>query len=103
MMAEQGNFFDLEAGQAAKEEALERFESESQAWLAQARQIAREVCRRKGTATSDDVLTATGLPEGLHHNVVGAIFRRGFVRVGFTQTARPEGHARVIGVWEIGE
>jgi citrate lyase beta subunit len=97
----QGVLFDLEAGQAMKRDALERFEAKAQDWLARARQAAVEICRRKGTVTSDDVLEAVGMPDGLHRNVIGAIFGRGFVRVGFRRTRRPEGHARLIGVWKL--
>ncbi len=93
--------FDLEAGKAAKRDALERFEVKAEGWLARARQAAWEICRRKGSATSDDVLEVVGLPEGVHHNVIGAIFQKGFYRVGFQRTRRPEGHARLIGVWRL--
>ena len=97
----QGVLFDLEAGRAMKRDALERFEIKAQDWLTQAREAAAAICRRKGTATSDDVLEAVGFPNGIHHNVIGAIFGKGCVRVGFRRTRRPEGHARLIGVWKL--
>ena len=97
----QGVLFDLEAGRAMKRDALERFEIKAEDWLCRARDAAREICGRKGAVTSDDVLEIVGMPEGVHHNVIGAIFSKGFVRVGFRRTRRPEGHARLIGVWKV--
>ena len=97
----QGVLFDLEAGQAAKRDALERFEVKAEDWLTRARCAARKICRRNGTVTSDDVLEVVGMPEGVHHNVIGAIFSKGFIRAGFRRTRRPESHARLIGVWKL--
>lgn len=52
--------------------------------------------------TSDEVLAVVGFPDGIHHNVVGTIFKeRCWVRAGFVRTRRPEGHARLIGVWKL--
>ena len=93
--------FDLVAGKAAKKDGLERFEVKAADWLGRAREAAREICRRKGTVTSEEGLEVVGMPEGVHHNVIGAIFQKGFVRVGFRRTRRPEGHARLIGVWRF--
>ena len=101
MSGTQPVLFDLPAGKAAKREALERFEGYAFGWLDNARRVAREICAGQGTVTSDDVLEVTGLPEGLHHNVIGAIFIKGFARVGFRRTRRPQGHARMIGVWKV--
>ena len=98
---QQGVLFDLDAGKAMKRDALERFEVKAQEWLTQAREAAVEICRRKRTVTSDEVLEVVGMPSGPHHNVIGAIFSKGFVRVGFRRTRRPEGHARLIGVWKL--
>jgi len=100
--ARQGVLFDLELGRALKDRAHAGFEEKAAWWLKRARQAAREVCRRKGSATSDDVLAEVGLPDGIHHNVVGAIFREPcWVRAGFVRTRRPEGHARLISVWRL--
>ena len=99
--ARQGVLFDLLAGKGAKRDALERFEVKAADWLSRARQAAREICRKKGTVTSDDVLEVVGMPQGIQHNVIGAIFQKGVVRVGFRRTRRPEGHARLIGVWRF--
>lgn len=91
---------DLGAGTEAKKNALASFEVRAADWLALARKTARDICRDQGTVTSDDILGEIGMPEGLHHNVVGAIFASGeFIRVGFRRTRRPQGHARMIGVW----
>jgi hypothetical protein len=92
---------DLQAGQRAKRDGLDRVEATAQEWLADARREARHICYRVGTVTTDDVLAKVGLPVGIHHNVIGAIFRTGFERVGFRPTKRPEGHARLIGVWRM--
>ena len=96
--------FDFEKGQALKADALDRLEEKGHIWLTQARAVARDHALRFGRVTADDVIAQIGKPDGHHHNLIGAIFANGeFVRVGYTQTKRPEGHARVIGVWRIHE
>jgi len=79
-----------------KRDALERFEVKAQDWLTQAREAAVVICHKKGTVSSDDVLEAVGMPDGIHHNVIGAVFSKGFIRVGFRRTRRPRrlAHAR---------
>ncbi len=80
--------FDLEAGERLKKEALDNFELTASEWLTQARAVAIEHAKIFGCVTVDDV--------------IGAIFATGqFRRVGYTKTRRPEGHARIISVWEV--
>jgi len=94
--------FDLEAGERLKKEALDNFELTASEWLTQARAVAIEHAKIFGYVTVDDVIGRTGKPVNHHHNVIGAIFATGqFRRVGYTKTRRPEGHARIIGVWEV--
>ena len=94
--------FDQQQGEALKREALDAFEDKATGWLEYARAVARTLARDKGRLTADDVLAVTGMPVGIHHNVVGAIFSsREFLRVGFTKTARPKGHSRIISIWRL--
>ena len=105
MIAKQRPLFDLDSGQALKQEALDAFEVKATDWLDAARESAALICRTHGAATSDDVLDVVGgAPPHLHHNVIGGIFHSPmFERVGFRPTRRPQGHARIIGVWRLKE
>lgn len=38
--------------------------------------------------------------EPSHPNAYGALFRRGWRRVGYRQATRPSAHARVLSMWE---
>lgn len=95
---------DLTEGKRRKAEGQEQVKArEDYGWLDQARRVARGLALAHGNVTSDDVLARVGRPVGVHHNLIGNIFSVGFVRIGFTQTKRPEGHSRMIGVWTITE
>jgi hypothetical protein len=92
----------LDTGLLLKRRGLDTFEETAADWLALARSVARELCLAYGSTTSDDVIGSIGKPINHHYNVVGAIFgKTDFVRVGFTPTKRPSGHARMIGVWAL--
>lgn len=99
----QAVIFDLPAGQERKREALERFEHTGAFWLSRARAVAHEHAIANGKVTSDDVLAVVGMPEDMHHNLVGAIFalRDEWRAVGRTATKRAEGHSRRITVWRL--
>ena len=94
--------FDLDEGRERKREGVSRVTERGIVWLDEARAIAIRICRERGRVTADDILSEVGKPMDCHHNIIGAVFVGGlFRRIGNTQTKRPEGHARVIGVWVL--
>ena len=91
---------NLTKGLELKEEGQARVKSKDYGWLEEARTVARGIIAEQGQVTSDEILARIGKPIGVHHNLIGTIFQTPeFRRVGFCQTKRPEGHARMIGVW----
>ena len=112
-------------GLALKDEALARFEGDP--WLAKAREAARwllggdQLCEcghtpgsheygpcscgecleyRPGSITIDDVLGMVGPPP--RQNLPGAVFHvKGFKRVGYTTSSKPQGHGNPIGMWVL--
>lgn len=91
----------MNTGQQLKMEALDHFEVTAQEYLKKAREQARKICAKKGEVCSDDIQEILPTPSGIHHNVAGAIFRKDFVRLGYCQTRRPQGRARMISRWRI--
>lgn len=97
-MTQQG-MFDLPAGRAARDVALDRFESMH--FVNEARQVAYSICRRKSFVTSDDLHEA--FPEVPSGNYFGAILRAPyFVKIGEVNSKRPEAKARIIHKWAVG-
>ena len=93
---------DLLAGLAARDIALDTHEVTYADWLKDAREKAYRHAREFGAVCSDDVHALCPLPPWVHHNVMGAVFRdERFVRVGYKQSTRPSGHARVISQYEL--
>lgn len=94
---------NLPLGRQRKQEGISRVASHGAQWLERARDIAEQIAIWQGTVTVDDVLKETGMPEGIHVNVIGALFHD--ARFEFTgrwiPTERPEGHARSIRVWRL--
>ena len=88
-----------------KNEALRRVEFAHATWIDMARAVARELCRRNGTVTADDVrqiLYSWGdIPD--HHNAWGAVFKGGeFVVTGeWHESAAPSRKGGVQRVWEL--
>lgn len=82
--------------------ALAQLEGHYPRWLDRARAVAEEICRRWGTVTADDIRAVLAIPEGVHHNVVGSIFKGPrWERVDWQQSEQPQGHGRWIGVWRL--
>src|SRR5262249_45353410 len=59
-----------------------------------------------GTATADDVRAAVELPPGLNPTLFGTVpgqlAEAGIIRAaGFVPTARPQGHARPVQLWQL--
>ena len=93
-------------GSILKEEGRERVAARNEEWLAWMRSAARLCVKANGDVSTDDLhiqAFALELHRGLvptHKNAWGAIFaEKGWKRIGYVQSKRPEAHARPIGVW----
>ena len=89
-------------GHILKEEGRERVAARNEKWLATMRSHARTICDIDGSVTTDALRRYAGLYhlEPTHHNAWGTVFAcKGWKRIGYVQSKRPEAHARPIGVW----
>lgn len=69
-------------------------------WVERARRVARDIAAQRGRVTSDDLHEVCPLPEGAHHNLMGAVWRGiGLPVLGYETSRRPEAHSRVIRVY----
>src|SRR5690606_10307586 len=81
----------FQLGLFERDSALARFEVTQEQWLAEARARAREIFRRKGRVTSDDLQAECPPPPRAHPNVMGAVFSQpDFKPMGFTVSKRRE-------------
>ncbi len=92
----------LTEGVQAKRNVMDDFEDRAAPWLKEARKIAKDICEKRGTVTSDDLRELIGPPPGIGNKIFGAVFRVDFIPCGSTHTKRPEGHGRAIRVWRVG-
>ncbi len=88
-------------GLERKRGALKDFEDRAGWWLDSARKIAKDLCEKNGSVTSDDIREVMEPPEGTSSNIFGAVFNSDFIPVGMTPTRRPGGHYRKIRVWRV--
>lgn len=73
-----------------------------QEYLDACRAKARKLLATQLTITSEDVTESVKLPDGLHHNTIGNIFRHeDFVPVGYTLTRKNTSHKRLIRKWGL--
>lgn len=99
------NLFDLaesrrlkEAGQIQAELTASLWAND---WVGKARYFAIQHARLHGTVTSDDIHRICPMPDSVHPNSMGAIWRtKELVCVGYTVTQRKSGHARRIGIYK---
>jgi hypothetical protein len=88
------------SGEELKQEALDLLEQHRKRWLTEARDYANDLYRAaRRPITSDDIWDGWPPPEGVDSKVMGAVFRGGWVPVGYTQTKRASSHARPIRMW----
>ena len=94
----------LDLGRQGRDAALDLLEETRAEWLERARGIACDVAHRKGYVTADDIHEFCPPPSEFDPRVIGAVFQpRMFVKVGMTQTGRPEAHARPIALFRLEE
>ena len=87
-------------GRKAAEHGAKRVARHDSAWVEKARRTAREIASQRGRVTSDDLHEVCPLPDGAHHNIMGAVWRGiGLPVLGYETSRRPEAHGRVIRVY----
>jgi len=90
-------------GELLKQEALDSHEVVSADFLTQAIALAREIAKKRGDVTADDVRARLPIPPGTNPSVMGAVFRRGFKYVGYMKSTRPAARSRRILVYALEE
>ncbi len=89
-------------GRARRDKGLAKVSQGFGWWLDQARFLAERIAKQKGQVSSDDIHNALELPEGAHHNLMGAIFKDPrFKPIGYTHSSRPSAHGRIIRIYCI--
>lgn len=86
--------YDLDA-------ALERA---GEAWASAARDVMGRPCRFDVAFSAEDVVEAVGLPPGITHNALGAIFKQAanegwIVEAGSRRSSRPGRRGGLVRVW----
>ena len=93
----------MNEGQMLKQYGIELVRQHNPDFVALCRGYAQEHAIANGSVTSDDVRLWANLNDIYpnHHNAWGAVFNRGFNRVGFVKSQIPSNHSRMISVWEL--
>jgi hypothetical protein len=94
---------DLFEARKRRDAALSLLETKRAEWLMIARAAAVTHAEIHGTVSSDDIWILKPPPVYIDPRAMGAVFskRRGWVKVGYQQSARPQCHARPIAVWKL--
>ncbi len=96
------DLFDFAEARAERDKALRHFEDSQPSFLAQARSLAITIAQQDGRVTIDDVRARLPLPEGIHPNVFGAVFKgKLFEPIGYVPSQRKAAHARAIRVYRL--
>ena len=93
----------LDAALKQRELALDSLEERYPNFLDRARVVARRIAAEKGWVTADDVREVLAIPDDVHPNVMGAIFRGEFEFMCWKKSAQPQRHANRIGRWRLKE
>lgn len=104
--ASQASLFDLPAGIAAKDKGIEIAASQRASLVIEARNLAVEIAKRKGTVNADDIVEAMcerGYGPHVLGPATGSIFRdRRFKFTGQRiKSKRPWANANELRVWSL--
>jgi hypothetical protein len=88
-------------GRKLADEGIETAAARHKEWVERAKSMALAHARIHGRVNSDDIHRICPPPHDAHRNIMGIVFRdKRFRMIGYAPTARPEGHARIIRVYE---
>lgn len=89
-------------GADLRDATLDMFEDYRPDFLAQARAIAKDICKERGTCTVDEVRKVCPPPKSVDPRVMGAIFRSTeFEKVSYENSGRRDCHARPIARFKL--
>lgn len=84
------------------EQVLPLFEALRKPWIDQAREVARQIARRDGTVTIDQVRAVLPPPKDVDPRCMGAVLHsKEFTRVGFCNSERKECRGRPISIFAL--
>lgn len=93
--------FDLVEALNARDAGIAQVAGNNEQFLEIARAVARDIAKRKGYVTADDVRRECPL-RPLHPNAYGALFKKGFRWTGgFRRSELAQGHGNLQRVWVL--
>ncbi len=90
-------------GEELRDGGIAKVAWNNEEWLYQIRAVAKAFCHQYGCVTTDDLrIAGRSVGEPSHQNAWGAVFpkQKGWKRIGYKKSRRPEAHCRPIGVWK---
>ena len=77
------------------------FHRDAEEWLEEARLAAEAIIEDRGQCTIEDVLNVKPLPNHLHRNTIGNVFKDHdrFRPIGYALAKKTSSHKRVIRIW----
>lgn len=95
-------------GAARRDNALAMLAAERELYVLRGRRALLTALLANGTATGPDVRAAVELPPAINPRCFGAVApplakARFIERAAYAATARPEAHARPVGVWRLAD
>jgi hypothetical protein len=90
-------------GKQLRDNQLNLFESQNSDFIEQCRAVARQLAAQNGEVTVDEVRDLVPLPENRSAKAYGAVFKKGFKKIGYVTTKRASSHGRPIAQWILKE
>jgi len=95
-------------GERRKTDALATLGERREVYVNRGRRALLSALLERGRATADDMRAAVDLPAGVNPKLFGAapgpLARAGIIRAaGYTNSRRPESHARPVKVWTLAD
>jgi hypothetical protein len=91
-------------GAEERDAVMAAFEARAMEFLDQARTFAAHRARLAGAVSINDVRACVPVPQDIHPNVLGAVFRTNqFQPIGWEQAVHRSAHARAVRVYKLKE
>lgn len=93
---------DLFQSQRLRDIGINSVYQNNSSWVDEARAVAKQLARKDGQVSIDEVLDFLPRPEDIHPNATGSVFReRCWKKVGYKSSSKPSAHARAIGIYQL--
>jgi hypothetical protein len=87
-------------GTERRDQGIAKVTDNNKAWVEAAREWVIWYAMEYGSVSADDLRRNFSVPDHVHPNAIGAVFRSKWLRrTGFVQSTTPSAHARMIGVY----